>query len=121
MQTIWTTSGVLLIAGLFLPGVVQAQTSPVPIAHPERWITYSDYPQESVRLREKGIVGFRLEVDAQGGVTACSITSSSGFSRLDRTACALLMKRARFKPATDANGAAVAGAWSSRFRWWVES
>ena len=111
---------IALAAALLLPMTAQAQTKAVPGPHPERWVTNDDYPMESLRHRERGIVSFRLAIDVKGRVSDCTVTVSSGYWRLDQTVCYFLKKRARFVPATDASGTAVPGEWSSRFSWWVD-
>jgi periplasmic protein TonB len=45
------------------------------------------------------------------------VTQSSGHARLDDYTCELLMRRARFCPATDKRAKPVAGEWSSKMRW----
>jgi protein TonB len=52
-------------------------------------------------------------------VTNCTVTSSSGFSDLDQTACRLLSRRARFTPAKDTGGNPMNGSYSSRFTWQI--
>lgn len=107
----------LAAAAMLLPAAAHAQTKPVAIDS-ESWITNYDYPRSSLFAGEKGIVSFRLDVDAAGKVSRCTITESSGYPTLDKHSCALLLKRSRFKPATDASGAKVPGEWASRFHWW---
>jgi protein TonB len=67
-------------------------------------ITQDDYPPSSLRNEEQGTVRVRLEVGPSGRVTGCTVTSSSGHSALDSTACNLLSRRARFTPARDSSG-----------------
>ncbi len=81
------------------------------------WLTNADYPDAAIRARESGVTGYKLDVGADGRVTACTITSSSGSTHLDSTACRLLARRARFTPARDANGNPTADVYVSRFRW----
>ncbi|MCW3849587.1 energy transducer TonB [Sphingomonas sp. LB-2] len=88
-----------------------------PRGSPQSWVTNDDYPASSLNREEQGTTGFRLDVDASGRVTNCTVTSSSGSSALDNTACSLLKRRARFSPAEDASGNKIPASWSSRFRW----
>lgn len=90
---------------------------PVPITDPGTWVTSADYPSWAIRYGLDGVVGFTLAVDAQGKVANCTITRSSGASELDRIACEKLRERARFRPAIDGDGSAVAGEWSNKVRW----
>src|SRR5688572_26778448 len=88
-----------------------------PIGNPRSWISWVDYPPEALRNSETGTVGFRLDADATGAVTACTVTSSSGSTLLDTTTCRLMRERARFEPARDKAGQAVAGSFATRVRW----
>jgi TonB family protein len=81
------------------------------------WVTDADYPAISLRNDEEGVVGYRLTISIVGAVTGCQITQSSGFAALDEATCTLLQKRARFNPATGANGVAVEGTYTARVRW----
>ncbi len=68
-------------------------------------------------MEQQGTTGFRLEVGPNGRVTSCTVTSSSGASSLDSATCRLMKSRAKFTPAHDSTGAAVADSVSSRIRW----
>ena len=46
------------------------------------------YPPLSRRLGEEGKTVLRVELDAQGAISAAQVTASSGFSRLDEAALA---------------------------------
>lgn len=91
--------------------------SPEPRGNPGRWANTNDYPSRALREEREGITRFTLSVGANGRVTSCRVTGSSGHSDLDDTTCRLMERRARFNPATDGNGAEVAGTWSSAVRW----
>jgi protein TonB len=80
-------------------------------------ITTDDYPQDAIRNEQQGTTAIRLDVGPDGRVTNCTVTSSSGSSSLDNTACRLLKSRARFTPATDSTGAKVSDSVSTRIRW----
>ena len=49
-----------------------------------------------------------LTVDPAGAPVRCDVILSDGVRLLDRMACELLMRKARFTPARDANGAPIA-------------
>lgn len=76
-----------------------------------------DYPQAALRRNEQGVVAFTLSIDRRGRVGQCIIASSSGSATLDQATCDILQRRARFVPARDANGSAVADLTSGRIRW----
>ena len=82
-------------------------------------ILQSDYPKESLKNREQGIVNYRLEIDKDGLVSRCRITKSSGFERLDSETCRLLIRRARFGPNQDAEGKIVKPTFNGRVRWQI--
>lgn len=113
------------------PPVIAPPPAPAPVAppappriakplqprNPGSWVTNDDYPAAAIRAEQAGTTGFRLDVDASGKVSNCTVTSSSGSPLLDSTACALLRRRARFGPAEDAGGNKIPAVYSNRFRW----
>ncbi|KUO54730.1 MAG: hypothetical protein APF82_07085 [Sphingomonadales bacterium BRH_c42] len=84
---------------------------------PARWVTDSDYRSRWIREGLQGTANFRLEIAANGQVNACKITRSTGHAALDLATCELITRRARFTPATDGNGAAARGVYTSSIRW----
>jgi protein TonB len=57
-----------------------------------------------------------IQVGANGRVTGCSVTGSSGNSALDSTACSLIQRRFRYAPATR-NGQPVESTVSRSITW----
>lgn len=88
-----------------------------PRGNPGAWVTTNDYPTDAIRRDEQGVTGIRLTIAPDGRVRDCAVTKSSGSASLDAAACAKMSQRARFKPATDANGDAVAGTWNTAVQW----
>lgn len=88
-----------------------------PKGNPGLWVTTNDYPQSAIRSEAEGVVKFRLSVGTNGKVTGCEVTGSSGTEALDQAACAKLMLRGRFEPASDSTGALVAGSYTGAVRW----
>lgn len=80
-------------------------------------VTTRDYPAAALSRGEAGIVTMRLTVSAQGVVTACAVTQSSGSNALDSASCNLAIQRFRFTPARDTNGRNVAGTSTRRISW----
>lgn len=80
-------------------------------------VSPDDYPAGAVEKGEEGAVGFRLEVGANGRVTRCTVTQSSGSASLDSTTCRLMQTRARFTPALDGRSRPIADAVNSRIVW----
>ena len=94
-----------------------APKAAVPIGNPGKWATSADYPAAELRREIEGTARFRVTIGADGRVRNCEIVSSSGSPGLDRATCENIARRARFKPATDATGAAVSGTYSNAIRW----
>jgi TonB family protein len=88
-----------------------------PAASPARWVTTDDYPASALREGQQGVTGFALSIDPAGRITDCRITAGSGHDALDAATCRALRQRGRFYPATDADGRAIQGEWTSRVRW----
>lgn len=99
------------------PSPAFAPKAAVPRNDPARWIGDSDYRSRWVREELSGTARFTLDIGTDGRVTGCRITGSTGHAALDEATCALLSKRARFKPATDSKGAATGSTYSSAVRW----
>ena len=106
--SLWTTP-------LFASG--DKAKSPRPTGHPEKWVTVNDYPLEAYKEGKAGIVGFRLQVDADGHPTNCEVVATSQDGRLDQQTCNLLLARAKFKPALDRNKNPVEGVFQSEIHW----
>lgn len=75
-----------------------------PVGSPGQWMRGTDYPMSMIRKMQSGIVRFRLMVGEDGAPTACHIQLSTNPEGFDAAVCDALMKRARFKPALDADG-----------------
>jgi protein TonB len=66
-------------------------------------LSYDDYPLEAVRHGWEGDVVVDLTISPIGTVTGCQIVQSSGHSVLDNATCKIMLTRARFSPARDAD------------------
>ncbi|MDJ0979313.1 MAG: energy transducer TonB [Erythrobacter sp.] len=64
-----------------------------------------------------GFVGYTLLVNAEGRATDCAVTRTSGDRALDVETCALLLRGARFKPATNGKGQPIKGRYASAVTW----
>ena len=80
-------------------------------------ISADDYPPSAQRNKESGSTKIRVEIGTDGRVSSCTVTSSSGSSTLDEATCRLYTKRAKFTPAKDSAGNAMASSLSTGFRW----
>ncbi|MCP9222311.1 energy transducer TonB [Erythrobacter sp. LQ02-29] len=83
------------------------------------WVTQSDYRTSWITREWAGTASFRLSIGTDGKVKQCSITRSTGHAALDDATCALVSKRAKFKPATGSSGAKVAGSYTGSVRWQI--
>ncbi len=81
------------------------------------WISTDDYPARALRQGEEGSVAISVRIGADGRVEGCAVTASSGFPSLDEATCRLYQRRARFTPARDDTGRAVATTISDRILW----
>lgn len=80
-----------------------------------------DYPAAALRNGEQGIVAFRITIGADGRVSDCVITASSGSSALDATTCRILRSRARFTPALDAEGDPTEDSATAQIAWRISA
>jgi len=88
-----------------------------PPVHRSGTITNDDYPASAIRAEAQGTTTIRMSVGADGRVSGCTVSRSSGNSALDSTACSLASRRFRFTPAQDTNGTNVAGSATRSVRW----
>jgi TonB family protein len=85
--------------------IPEPSAAPIPTAfarpanNPGSWVTTNDYPSRALGDGREGTTSFLLTVNAQGGVTDCAVTQSSGHTDLDEAACSALSRRARFERA----------------------
>jgi periplasmic protein TonB len=91
----------------------------VPKGNPGSWATTDDYPSRALREEREGVTRFTVTVSAEGRVTNCSVTGSSGTPELDDAACRAITRRARFTPATDGEGNPTSGTYSNSVRWQI--
>jgi periplasmic protein TonB len=89
-----------------------------PKGNPGNWANVNDYPSRALSQEREGTSGFRVTVGADGRVTSCTITSSSGHADLDDATCKNVTRRARFSPALK-GGQPVEGSYSNRVRWQI--
>ncbi|MEN7537506.1 energy transducer TonB [Aurantiacibacter flavus] len=67
------------------------------------------YPSRAIRREIEGNVGVAVTINADGRVSSCRVTSSSGESVLDEAACEGMERYARYDPALDAAGNPTSG------------
>jgi TonB family protein len=60
-------------------------------------VLLSQYPPRARAAGERGVVGFKVSLDRDGYATACEVTRSSGYPRLDEETCQLILNHATFR------------------------
>lgn len=90
-----------------------------PLNAPGLWVSDADYPTGALQRGEQGVTGFALTIGPDGRVRDCTVTRSSGSAELDAATCAKVTQRARFAPASNETGDAVAGRYSNVIRWQI--
>jgi len=86
---------------------------------PTGWVTNNDYPQIALRRGWEGDLTYALDIGADGKVDDCRIVNSSGRRALDDAACRMITRRARFDPATNRSGDAIAGTYRGAVSWMI--
>ena len=76
-----------------------------------------DYPAAALRGEQQGETQYRLTIGADGRVSDCAITGSSGSSALDTATCRILRSRARFVAARDGEGRPVPDGRTGAITW----
>ena len=99
-----------------------AATPPAP---PSDWPPFSrfsddDYPAAAMRGDEQGTTRYRIQIGADGRVSRCTITGSSGSNALDQTTCRIVRARTRFAPARDSRGRPVTDTREGEVTWRME-
>lgn len=100
--------------------VSTALTGATPVGSPGKWMTDQDYPSSAKKRGEQGTVAFTLLVSPDGTPVRCEITRSSNYADLDEKSCSILIQRAKFNPARDAEGNALHTYYRS-FMYWAFS
>lgn len=100
-----------------VPAVDAWPSDPYPIGESSEWVTNADYPLDAWRNEEVGEVSYELKVDRAGQVTGCKVTESTATARLKAETCRLLRERARFEPARDKKGNAIASVYPGYVAW----
>lgn len=94
----------------------RSRSRPLAPVNQMKWLRriLAEYPAEAERNGWSGTVSFTVTVTPEGRAADCIVTESSGHAVMDAAACDGLTRHARFAPALDAQGKAVAGKWMSR-------
>lgn len=104
----------------------QSPLQPVTPVNKHAWITSDDYPARAMQADLQGTVAYTLTVNVNGRVQACDMTrnenptimtSVNDVPELNQATCRNITRRARFIPATDAEGRPLLANYAGRVRW----
>jgi protein TonB len=104
------------------PAPPAPSVAPTPATPKGRGNAFSDddFPDASRRAEESGVTRVNYTVGTDGKVSACTVSQSSGFPRLDDATCKIIMRRFRFNPATR-DGQPVAENKTQPVRWQLKN
>jgi outer membrane biosynthesis protein TonB len=92
---------------------------PEPKVSPSEWANTGDYPSDLLRSETGGDVSFKLDINAYGVPTDCVVIVTSKVEQLDKLTCKLMMQRAKFNPASGADGTPAPSHYINRVRWQI--
>jgi protein TonB len=107
-----------LLLALTDPGSVPAVRAQAQ-ANLASYIQDGDYPAQAMRRGEQGQVGFELDVSPRGRVEHCRVIQSSGSPLIDAATCRVMVSRARYVPARNADGSAAPDTVTGNIRWFL--
>ncbi len=98
---------------------VQAQLSsrPMPVKSPATWLHSGDFPVKALLAGHNGLIRFRLDVDELGHPVGCTVLYRTNPDEFADLSCKLLLKRAQFTAALDAQGKPVKSFYINSIRW----
>jgi TonB family protein len=111
-----------LLAFLIAAQLPALSATPVPAPPPpDAWafalFSDDDYPAAAIRAEEQGRADYRITIGADGRVSDCAITGSSGSSALDSATCRIIRSRARFAAPRDSEGRFVPDSRTGTITW----
>jgi len=98
-------------------GALDPLQSPQPIGDKDRWLSILDYPRGYYANSPSGTVTAVLQIGADGSVSGCEVTATSGSPDLDAATCAGWVKRSKFLPASDKDGNPISGQYTISKTW----
>ena len=100
------------------PAQQAAATRPVsPVTEPQGWLNSGDYPPGALFQGHNGLVQFRLDVDPEGKVAGCYVLARTNPDDFADITCRAISKRARLRPALDAQGMPMRSFWVCKVHW----
>ena len=97
-----------------------AQITPVQPLRPDSWFLAWDFPLDQLPQSGIGTVFYRATVAPDGRIVRCEVEASSGEPALDKSTCAAVTSKGRFKPAKWADGTPSYGVYRSKVTWSTE-
>lgn len=88
-----------------------------PIIERNKFVVAQYYPKDSIQRGEEGDVVFRMRTNRDGRVDSCQIVKSSGYARLDKATCDLILVGATAVPLENGQGMKVAGNRDGLVQW----
>ena len=96
--------GRLILAFAMLTSAT-AQARTVVDGQAKNWEVFSRlYPKRALDAGEHGLVAFKLTLDRKGHPTACQVTHTSGYPRLDAETCEILLMHVEYQRPKGADG-----------------
>lgn len=89
----------------------------MPVGNQASWVTTDDLPRNIRPEQLPSTVIMLLNIDIDGRVTRCTVTTPSAVPILNIQSCRVMTARARFSPALNAAGEAVPSVFEKRIRW----
>ena len=80
-----------------------------------------DYPTSALRANIQGATTVRIDVEADGRPSQCTVVRSSGDAALDATTCNVVMKRARYVAASAQDGRPMKSIDVVKIQWIIPS
>ena len=107
----------LFAVAVLVAGYPVRAESPAVLLNLEKMVTADDYPAIAAANGQEGTAIVSVRVGRDGLVESCKIQKSSGYVALDEQSCAVFRARARFEPARNRAGRAMASTYERPMTW----
>lgn len=88
-----------------------------PLGDPAGFFGPDVYPAAAQRASEQGRSVVRIELDARGFPTGCTVITSSGSTALDEATCRIAQTKMQYAPARNGKGKPIASQYTLPVRW----
>jgi hypothetical protein len=96
---------------------VVASVPAKPLKPLPEYFSDEDYPGQAIQEDAGGTSAVMLMIDESGTLKDCMVEQTSGIAVLDAMTCAVLLERAKFRPALDSAGKPVRSVFNTRVVW----